>query len=63
VLLPDGRELVTQMYVFGERQNGRDAVLNGIRDRRQREALIVRLDAADAIEAGALAGVFDIVIG
>jgi protocatechuate 3,4-dioxygenase, beta subunit len=63
VLLPDGRRLVTQMYVFGERQNGRDAVLNGIRDRRQREALIVRLDAADAFEAGALAGVFDIVIG
>jgi protocatechuate 3,4-dioxygenase beta subunit len=51
------------MYVFGERQNERDAVLNGIRDRRQREALIVRLGAADTIEAGALAGVFDIVIG
>src|SRR5215510_669993 len=63
VLLPDGRGLVTQMYVFGERQNERDGVLNGIRDRRQREALIVRLGAADAIEAGALAGVFDIVIG
>jgi len=63
VLLPDGRGLVTQMYVFGERQNERDAVLNNIRDRRQREALIVRLGAADTIEAGALAGVFDIVIG
>jgi len=62
VRLPDGRGLVTQMYVFGERQNERDGVLNGIRDRRQREALIVRLDAGDAIEAGALAGVFDIVI-
>jgi protocatechuate 3,4-dioxygenase, beta subunit len=63
LLLPDGRGLVTQMYVFGERGNERDSVLNGIRDRRQREALIVRLDAAEAVEAGALAGIFDIVIG
>jgi protocatechuate 3,4-dioxygenase, beta subunit len=62
VFLPDGRGLVTQMYVFGERQNERDGVLNGIRDRRQREALIVRLSPADAIEAGAAAGIFDIVI-
>ena len=63
VLLPDGRGLVTQMYVFGETQNERDGVLNGIRDRRQRDALIVRLETADAIETGALVGVFDIVMG
>lgn len=58
-----GRPLVTQMYVFGERQNERDGVLNGIRDKRQRDSVIVRLDSADSIEPGALAGTFDIVIG
>jgi len=54
---------VTQMYVFGEAQNERDGVLNSIRDRRRRDALIVRLAPADAVESGALAGVFDIVMG
>jgi len=63
VMLPDRRALVTQMYVFGEAQNGRDGVLNSIRDRRQRDALIVRLAPADAVENGALAGAFDIVMG
>jgi protocatechuate 3,4-dioxygenase beta subunit len=62
VVLPDRRALVTQMYVFGEAQNERDGVLNSIRDRRQREVLIVRLTPADAVEPGALAGVFDIVL-
>jgi len=63
VVLPDGRDLVTQMYVFGEAQNERDGVLNSIRDRRRREALIVRLAPAEVLEPGALAGVFDIVVG
>jgi len=62
VVLPDGRALVTQMYVFGEAQNERDGVLNSVRDRRQRDALIVRLAPAEALEPGALAGVFDIVV-
>jgi protocatechuate 3,4-dioxygenase beta subunit len=63
VVLPDQRALVTQMYVFGETQNAEDVVLNHIRDRRQRDSVIVRLLPADAIEPGALAGAFDIVIG
>jgi protocatechuate 3,4-dioxygenase, beta subunit len=63
VVLPDRRALVTQMYVFGEVQNERDGLLNSIRDRRRRDALIVRLAPADAVEPGALAGVFDIVMG
>jgi len=50
------------MYVFGEAQNERDGVLNSIRDGRQRAVLIVRLAPADAVEPGALAGVFDIVL-
>jgi protocatechuate 3,4-dioxygenase, beta subunit len=54
--------LVTQMYVAGEPLNARDGVYAAIRDRRQREAVTVRLDAASGIEAGALAGQFDIVL-
>src|SRR5262249_15922960 len=56
VVLPDRRALITQMYIFGEAQNARDGVLNGIRDRRQRDSVIVRLVPADGLEAGALAG-------
>jgi protocatechuate 3,4-dioxygenase beta subunit len=54
--------LTTQMYVAGEPQNERDFVLRGIRDARARQSVIVRLEAADAIEPGALAGTFDIVL-
>jgi protocatechuate 3,4-dioxygenase beta subunit len=60
---PRRTRLVTQMYVFGEPQNARDGVLNNIRDQRQRDSVVVRLDPADGIEAGALAGTFDIVVG
>lgn len=63
VALPAGRTLVTQMYVFGEPLNQRDFVLNGIRDARQRDSVIVRLEPADRLEAGALGGTFDIVVG
>jgi protocatechuate 3,4-dioxygenase beta subunit len=54
--------LTTQMYVAGEPQNARDFVLSSIRDRRARESVIVRLEAADSVEAGALAGTFEIVL-
>ena len=60
---PRRNRLITQMYVFGEPQNARDGVLNNIRDQRQRDSVVVRLDPADGIEAGALAGTFDIVVG
>lgn len=60
---PAGRALVTQMYVAGEPSNARDGVLNAIRDPRRRDSVIVRLQPADGIEAGALAGRFDIVLG
>lgn len=63
VVPPGGRPLVTQMYVFGEALNARDGVLNAIPDRRQRDSVVIRLDRADRIEAGALAGTFDIVLG
>lgn len=60
---PTGGKLSTQMYVFGEAQNARDGVLNAIRDPRQRDSVIVRLEPADQLEAGALAATFDIVLG
>jgi protocatechuate 3,4-dioxygenase beta subunit len=60
---PKRGELITQMYVLGEPLNVRDEVLNGIRNPRQRDCVIIRLDAADRIEPGALVGTFDIVLG
>lgn len=54
--------LTTQMYVEGEAQNQRDGVLRGIRDAKARQSVIVRLDPAGDIEAGALKGAFDIVL-
>jgi protocatechuate 3,4-dioxygenase beta subunit len=63
VLAPQRGKLVTQMYVAGEPQNARDGVLQSIRDARQRESVIVRLEPAERLEAKALAGIFDIVMG
>ena len=57
-----GELLTTQMYVAGEPGNERDGLLNAIRDLDQRRRLLVELHAADAIEADALAGTFDIVV-
>jgi protocatechuate 3,4-dioxygenase beta subunit len=58
-----GTVLTTQMYVEGEPGNLRDGPLNSIRDPRQRAALIVPLAPAPQVEAGALAGDFQIVMG
>ena len=58
-----GELLTTQMYVAGEPGNERDGLLNAIRDLELRRRLLVELRAADAIEPGALAGTFDIVVG
>ncbi|MGQ0665122.1 MAG: dioxygenase family protein [Pseudomonadota bacterium] len=62
VTTPDGR-LITQMYVEGEPGNERDFVLNGVRDPAMRAAVIVALAPASHIEAGALTGMFDILLG
>jgi protocatechuate 3,4-dioxygenase beta subunit len=50
------------MYVAGERLNASDGPLNGIRDRKARDTLIVALAEAGDLEAGALKGMFDIVL-
>ena len=61
--VPDRRTLVTQMYVFGEALNERDGILNSIRDPRQRDSVIVRIDQANGVEPGSQACTFDIVVG
>jgi protocatechuate 3,4-dioxygenase beta subunit len=59
---PGAGRLTTQMYIAGERQNAGDGVLSRIRNASARASVIVRLEPADAIEPGALAGTFDIVL-
>jgi protocatechuate 3,4-dioxygenase, beta subunit len=61
VAAPGRRDLVTQMYVAGEPQNERDGLYRSLGPR-QRQAVTVRLESAGGVEAGALAGSFDIVL-
>ncbi len=63
ITAPGRPQLITQMYVAGDPQNERDGILNGIRDSRQRDSVVVRLEPGEALEAGALVGTFDIVLG
>ena len=62
VVAPGRAPLVTQMYVAGEPLNANDGILNAIRDARQRESVIVRLEPGERIESQALVGTFDIVL-
>ena len=62
VQAPGRRELITQMYVAGEPGNERDGLYRSIRDARQRAAVTVRLEPANGVEDGALAGSFDLVL-
>ncbi len=62
ITAPGQAPLITQMYVAGEAQNARDGILNGIAEPRQRDSVIVRLEAGDRLEAQALVGTFDIVL-
>ena len=62
--LPAGLpRFTTQMYIAGEPQNERDGILMSVRDPAARARLIVPLRPAPEIEANALVGTFDIVIG
>ena len=51
------------MYVAGEARNQRDWLLKRAGDDAARARLIVPAAPADTVEAGALAGTFDIVLG
>ncbi|MGE0724104.1 MAG: intradiol ring-cleavage dioxygenase [Alphaproteobacteria bacterium] len=59
---PGRSRFVTQMYVAGEPGNERDVLLRRM-SADQRARVLVALAPAPEIEAGALAGRFDIVIG
>jgi len=63
VLGADFDALVTQMYLRGEPGNERDGLFRGIRDPDQRETVLVAIEPAPEVEAGAIAGTFDLVIG
>lgn len=59
-----GRDpFTTQCYVAGEPRNDRDGVLNGIRDARARNSVIVPFAPLKDSRAGELAARFDIVLG
>jgi protocatechuate 3,4-dioxygenase beta subunit len=62
ITAPGRAPLITQMYVAGEPLNARDGILNAIRDTRQRDSVIVKLEPGDRIEEKALVGSFDIVL-
>lgn len=61
VAAPGRPELVTQMYVAGDPANERDGIYRRLGARGQ-GAVTVRLDDANGVEPGALAGRFDIVL-
>ena len=63
VSAPGLARFTTQMYVAGEPLNEHDGVLMGVRDPAARARLIVPLRPAPELEANALAGTFDIVLG
>ena len=59
-----GREKwTTQCYIKGEPQNERDGVLRGIKDEKQRAAVIVDFVPLPGVKTGELAARFDIVMG
>jgi protocatechuate 3,4-dioxygenase beta subunit len=63
VSAPGLARFTTQMYIAGEPLNERDGVLMGVRDPAARARLIVPLRPAPELDANALAGTFDIVLG
>ncbi|BCX47620.1 protocatechuate 3,4-dioxygenase subunit beta [Haloferula helveola] len=53
----------TQCYIKGEKQNERDGVIRGIKDEKQRAAVIVDFAPVKGSKTGELAARFDIVMG
>jgi protocatechuate 3,4-dioxygenase, beta subunit len=60
----NGRRIyTTQMHVKGHADNARDFVLNGIRDARARESVLVDFKRIEGSKTGELGATFDIVMG
>jgi len=60
---PDGEPFCTQCYIKGHPQNGRDGVLRGVRDDKQRDSVQVDFTPIPDSRAGELAAKFDVVMG
>jgi protocatechuate 3,4-dioxygenase beta subunit len=56
-------DFTTQCYVRGEPGNARDGILQGIRDTRARESLIIDFAQVPGSRIGELAARFDIILG
>jgi protocatechuate 3,4-dioxygenase, beta subunit len=60
----NGRRIfTTQMHIKGHEDNGRDFVLNGMRDARARESVLVDFKRMEGSRIGELGANFDIVMG
>lgn len=59
----DRELLTTQLYVKGDPANARDGVLNGIRDKKQRESVIMAFEPLEGSKLGELAARCDLVLG
>ena len=59
---PGFEPLVTQLYVAGAPENASDGVLNGIRDAKARQSLVVAFESAAGASGGELLARFDIVL-
>jgi protocatechuate 3,4-dioxygenase beta subunit len=57
------QEFITQCYVRGEARNQNDGILQGIRDERQRNSVIIEFAALPNSRANELQARFDIVLG
>lgn len=57
------KRLITQCYIKGETQNAKDGLLNRIKDKKQRESVIIDFAPLKGSKIGELQAQFDIVLG
>jgi protocatechuate 3,4-dioxygenase beta subunit len=56
-------KFVTQCYIKGYAQNDTDGVIKSIKDKRQRESVMVAFEPLKESAAGELAARFDVILG
>jgi len=56
-------EFITQCYVRGEQRNNNDGILQGIRDQRQRDSVIIEFAPIPNSRINELAARFDVILG